>query len=91
MHTEDPTAERVHHWLRGRVRAGYHNLSELLSELDRLDHDITPHHPERRRLCVSMCGSKAAYMRAKRDVLAAKNALRGRSDVGFELVADYHG
>jgi len=75
LRTNDPTAERVHHWLCGRVQAGYHDLTELLTLLDNLDHDITPHQPEVRRLCVSMCGSQAAYLRAKRNVLEAKKSV----------------
>ena len=88
---EDPTAERVHRWLHSRLRAGYHDLSTLLGELDNLDHEYVPHQAEPRRLCVSMCGSQRALLQTRRHVAEAKGKLRGRADLSFELAADYHG
>ena len=91
LQVEDPTAERVHRWLHSRLRAGYHDLSTLLGELDNLDHEYVPHQAEPRRLCVSMCGSQRALLQTRRHVAEAKGKLRGRADLSFELAADYHG
>ena len=91
LQTDDPAAERVHEWLCSRLRAGYHELSSLLQELDRLDHEYSPHQPEPRRLCVSLCGSQRAMVQTKAHMAKAKAALKGRLDVSFELAADYHG
>lgn len=91
LRTEEPAAERVHRWLCSRLRAGYHDLAALLGELDALDHECVPHQAEPRRLCVSLCGSQHALLRAQRHMATAKQKLRGRADVSFELAADYHG
>ena len=91
LQTEDPAAERVHRWLCSRLRAGYHDLSAQLEELDALDHEYSPHQTEPRRLCVSMCGSQRALLETKRHMAKAKAKLRGQTDVSFELAADYHG
>ena len=91
LQVDDPTAERVHRWLHSRLRAGYHDLSTLLSELDNLDHEYVPHQAEPRRLCVSMCGSQRALLQTRGHVAEAKGKLRGRADLSFELAADYHG
>ena len=91
LQTDDPAATRVHEWLCSRLRAGYHELSTLLTELDELDHEYTPHQAEPRRLCVSLCSSQRALLQTKAHMAKAKAALRGRADVSFELAADYHG
>ena len=91
LRTEDPAAERVHRWLCSRLRAGYHDLAALLGELDALDHEYAPHQAEPRRLCVSLCGSQRALLQTQRHMATAKQKLRGRADVSFELAADYHG
>ena len=91
LQTDDPAAERVHGWLCSRLHAGYHELSTLLQELDTLDHEYSPHQPEPRRLCVSLCGSQRALLQTKQHMAKAKAALRGGADVSFELAADYHG
>jgi len=39
LHSNELAAARVHEWLCGRVKAGYHELSTLLTELDSLDHE----------------------------------------------------
>jgi len=90
LQTDDPAAERVHRWLCSRLRAGYHELSTLLGELDALDHEYVPHQAEPRRLCISLCGSQRALLETKKHMATAKAALRGRTDVSCELAADYH-
>ena len=91
LHSNEPAAARVHEWLCGRVRAGYHELSTLLTELDTLDHEYEPHVAEPRRLCVSLCGSQRALLQTKEHMATAKEQLRGGAHVSFELAADYHG
>ena len=56
-----------------------------------LDHEYSPHQPEPRRLCISLCGSERAMLQTKDHMARAKAELRGRTDVSFELAADYHG
>ena len=94
MTTAEPlcsgAAERVHRWLCTRLRAGYHELSTLLGELDALDHEYVPHQTEPRRLCISLCGSQRALLQTKQHMAKAKAALRGGADVSCELAADYH-
>merc|ERR1712087_62187 len=75
LQTEDPAAERVHSWLCDRLRAGYHELASLLTEIDRLDHEYTPHQTEPRRLCVSMCGSQRAMLQTRRHMSMANAKL----------------
>ena len=87
----DPAAARVHAWLCGRLRAGHHDLGALLGELDALDREYTPHQTEPRRLCVSLCGSQRAMLRARAQMAAARGRLRGDAAVSYELAADYHG
>jgi len=91
LQTEDPAAERVHRWLHSRLRAGYHDLTSLLGELEALDHEYSPHQAEPRRLCVSLCGSQRALLQTQQHMAKAKQKLRGCADVSFELAADYHG
>ena len=91
LQTDDPAAERVHRWLCSRLRRGYHELATLLGELDALDHEYSPHQAEPRRLCVSLCGSQRAMLQTKAHMAKAKAELRGRTDVSYELAADYHG
>jgi len=89
---ESEHAKRVHKWLCGRLRSGYHNLSALLVELDRLDHEYTPSSVQRRKLCVSLCGSHRALLQTKEHMATAKEKLHGgHVDISYELAADYHG
>ena len=83
----------MHEWLCDgrRLRAGYHELSRLLIEMDTLDHEYAPHQAEPRRLNVSLCGSQRAMQQTKAHMRKARAGLRGGLDVSFELAADYHG
>ena len=91
LEANDTAADRVHTWLCGRLRAGYHDLSTLLCELDALDHEYSPHQVEPRRLCVSLCGSQRAMVQTRAHMAKAHSKLRGRTEVVYELAADYHG
>ena len=91
LETEDPAAVRVHEWLCGRLRSGYHQLAGLLEELDALDHEYSPHQAEPRRLCVSLCGSQRTMLQTRGHMAQARSKLRGDTAVSYELAADYHG
>jgi hypothetical protein len=91
LESTDPAAGRVHAWLCNQLRAGYHDLATLLGELDRLDHKYSPHQPEPRRLCVSLCGSQRAMLQTRAHMAKARKKLRGSTEVSYELAADYHG
>ena len=90
LQTEDPAADRVHRWLVSRLHAGYHELSTLIGELNTLDHKYTPHQTEPRELCVSLCGSQRALLQTQQHMATAREKLDGRTNVSFELAADYH-
>ena len=89
--TEDAQGSAVHRWLCGQLKSGYHDLSTLLTELDALDYAYSPHQAEARRLCVSLCGSQRAMVQTKEHMDKARERLRGRTEVSYELAADYHG